>query len=150
MVLLSWLLTNSHWLLGLSMPTPELTPPTKANGESAIGLKAPLEAMVDTPTSVSVELAMAAKSRLDLQLISTELAASEPPVPPWAKGELTGASAPLEPMRNMATESEIGRATPKNLPLGDTLMPSGASPTKKGEPVIAVSAPFDPTLNAEM
>src|SRR5947209_1870957 len=52
-------------------------------------------------------------------------------------------------MRNMATESEIGRATPKNLPLGDTLMPSGASPTKKGEPM-GVSAPFDPTLNAEM
>src|SRR6266576_785867 len=53
-------------------------------------------------------------------------------------------------MRNMDTESENGRATPKNLPLGDTLIPSGASPTKKGEPAIGVSAPFDPTLKAEM
>ena len=118
------------------------------NGEPAIGVKAPLEAMVATLTVVGPKVACEQKRSLDLQLISTSAALV---VPPWAKGEPgTEVSAPVGPILNIATEFELNRATLRNLPLGVTLIPSGVPPAGKGEPVIAMSAPFYKILKAEM
>src|SRR5256885_16771412 len=146
MVSLVWLLTNRCRLSGLSTPTLELPPGVKVNGEPAIECKAPLGAMVNTATVVPTA-SLGSKRRLDLQLIATSAANPEPPA---AKGEPeTAVSAPVGPMLNMATESENARATPRNLPLGETLEPSGFPPEGVGEP-IGVSAPFDNILKAEM
>jgi hypothetical protein len=53
-------------------------------------------------------------------------------------------------MLNMATEFDLIAATARNLPFGDTLMPSATSPTGRVEPATGVSAPFDSMRKAEM
>src|SRR5207302_5799115 len=102
--------------------------------------------MVNTVTVVPPVVALGSKRRLDLQLISASVAR---PKGPASKGELgTGVSVPSEPILNVATEFENGRATPRTFPLGETFMPSGVPPA--GTEPIGTSAPFEAILKAEM
>jgi hypothetical protein len=85
-----------------------------------------------------------------LQLISNPTAATSLPVA--AKGEPdTGVSDSFGAMPYIPTaavEPMLGKATPKNFPLGEIFIPSGLLGT--GREPVSVSAPFGPMLKIEM
>jgi len=109
MVLLEKLLTKRCWSSGLSKAAKEALP-KDVNGDPAMGVKTPLEAMFSTFTPARwlgplEEKSGGAKRRFDAQLTSR----------PWTlkeKGEPeTVVSAPFDPILNMA------KPTPKPSPL---------------------------------
>ena len=121
----------------------ELAPAAAMKGEPIVGVKAPSDAILKTPTMVRrFAFASPAKRRLLLQFMSTPAAAPKPPSPngePW-----TRVSDPSGAMPNIATLPN--RPAARNLPFGDTFIPMGLPPAKKGEPGTAVSEPSAPML----
>src|ERR1051325_8671527 len=104
--------------------------------------------MLKTSMFVPVEFASPPKSKLPAQLISTPATA---PSAAAGKGEPgTAVSAPFDAMLNIPTASSETRATARNLPSGDTLIPSGIPPAANGEPEMDVSVPFAAMLKTVM
>ena len=93
MVLLNKLLTNRCWSSGLSTSTKEVLP-LNVNGDPAMGVKAPLEAMFNTFTPPWPVVPVGAKTRFDAQFKSRAWA-----MPETEKGDpRTVVSAPFDPM----------------------------------------------------
>src|SRR6185503_7886871 len=104
--------------------------------------------MLKTSMCVPVKFASPPKSKLLAQLMSTPATA---PIAAAGKGEPgTAVSAPFDAMVNIPTASFEIRATARNLPSGETLIPSGTAPTANGEPEMGVSVPFAAMLKTVM
>src|SRR5687768_687271 len=104
--------------------------------------------MLKTSMCVPVKFASLPKSKLLAQLISTP---ATDPTAAAGKGEPgTAVSAPLDAMVNIATASGEKRATARNWPSGETLIPSGTPPAANGEPEMEVSVPFAAMLKTVM
>jgi hypothetical protein len=104
--------------------------------------------MLKTSTLVLPKFASPPKSKLLAQLISTPATV---PLPAATNGDPgTGVSAPFGAIVNIPTASIETKATDRNLPSGETLMPSGSDPAGNGEPGIDKSVPFAPMLKTAM
>jgi hypothetical protein len=123
----------------------EFLPEFTKNGEPDTGVRTPSAAIVNASTEVPSIFASPTKRKLLVQSMSTPAAK---PVPMAGNGDPgTGESVPSVAMLNIPTASFEIRATARNLPSGETLMPSGVPPAGKGEPGTGLSEPLAAMLN---